>query len=147
MTFQGVFRLDGRFEGEIFESGTLIVGEAAQVKGKIEAATIIIHGLVEGEIEAGTRVEIHGTGRFFGNLLTRSLTVEDGGILDGTCRMEAPSRPGGTRTGFTVHRGRRGTAGLTVITSRQGGSPEWRVGEFAVMRQPGRNPRSMKMGC
>ena len=90
MTFQGVFRLDGRFEGEIFESGTLIVGEAAQVKGKIEAATIIIHGLVEGEIEAGTRVEIHGTGRFFGNLLTRSLTVEDGGILDGTCRMEPP---------------------------------------------------------
>ena len=94
MTFQGVFRPDGRFEGEIFESGTLIVGEAAQVKGKIEAATIIIHGLVEGEIEAGTRVEIHGTGRFFGNLLTRSLTVEDGGILDGTCRMEAPAQPG-----------------------------------------------------
>jgi cytoskeletal protein CcmA (bactofilin family) len=94
MTFRGVFRLDGRFDGEIFESGTLIVGEAARVKGKIEAGTIVIHGLVEGEIEAGKRVEIHSTGRFYGTLLTRSLTVEDGGILDGTCRMEAPAQPG-----------------------------------------------------
>ena len=36
MTFEGVFRLDGKFEGEIFESGTLIVGETAIIKGKIE---------------------------------------------------------------------------------------------------------------
>ncbi len=35
MTFQGVFRLEGRFEGEIFESGTLIVGESALIKGKV----------------------------------------------------------------------------------------------------------------
>jgi cytoskeletal protein CcmA (bactofilin family) len=94
MTFRGVFRLDGRFDGEIFESGTLIVGEDAQVKGKIEAGTIVIHGLVEGEVVAGKRVEIHSTGRFYGTLLTRSLVVSDGGILDGTCRMEPPPQTG-----------------------------------------------------
>ena len=52
MTFEGVFRLDGKFEGEIFESGTLIVGETAVVKGKIGVNTIIINGLVEGEVHA-----------------------------------------------------------------------------------------------
>jgi cytoskeletal protein CcmA (bactofilin family) len=88
MTFEGIFRLDGRFEGEIFESGTLIVGETAVVKGKIEANTIVINGHVEGEVFAKARVEIHPTGKFFGNLLTPILTINEGGIFDGHCKME-----------------------------------------------------------
>ncbi len=88
MTFEGIFRLDGKFEGEIFESGTLIVGETAVVKGKIEADTIIINGHVEGDVCAKGRVEIHPTGKFNGNLLTPILTVDEGGFFDGHCKME-----------------------------------------------------------
>jgi cytoskeletal protein CcmA (bactofilin family) len=88
MTFEGVFRLDGKFEGEIFESGTLIVGEKAMVKGKIALNTIIINGLVEGDIYAKTRVEIHSTGKVAGNLFTPILTINEGGIFDGHCKME-----------------------------------------------------------
>ena len=88
MTFEGVFRLEGKFEGEIFESGTLIVGETAAVKGKIGVSTIIINGLVEGEVYARERVEIDSTGKFYGNLLTPALVVQEGGILEGHCRME-----------------------------------------------------------
>ncbi len=88
MTFEGIFRLDGKFEGEIFESGTLIVGETAVVKGKIEAETIVINGHVEGEVCAKGRVEIHHTGKFYGNLLTPILTVDEGGFFDGNCKME-----------------------------------------------------------
>jgi cytoskeletal protein CcmA (bactofilin family) len=87
MTFQGVFRLEGKFQGEIFESGTLIVGESAFVKGKIDVHTIIIHGRVEGDIHAMGRVEIDSVGKFYGNLLTPSLTVNEGGILEGYCKM------------------------------------------------------------
>jgi cytoskeletal protein CcmA (bactofilin family) len=88
MTFQGIFRLEGRFEGEIFESGTLIVGETAVVKGKIEANTIVINGHVEGEVVAKGRVEIHPTGKLYGNLVTPILAVNEGGIFDGNCKME-----------------------------------------------------------
>jgi cytoskeletal protein CcmA (bactofilin family) len=88
MSFEGVFRLEGRFEGEIFESGTLIIGETAVVKGKIEAHTIIINGHVEGEIHAKDRVEIHPTGKFYGNLLTPVFTINEGGFFDGQCKME-----------------------------------------------------------
>ncbi|MFB3885242.1 MAG: polymer-forming cytoskeletal protein [Thermodesulfobacteriota bacterium] len=88
MTFEGVFRLDGKFEGEIFESGTLVVGESAVVKGKVEAHTIVVNGRVEGEACAKERVEIHSTGRFNGNLLTPILTIEEGGFFDGHCKME-----------------------------------------------------------
>ncbi len=88
MTFEGVFRLDGKFEGEIFESGTLIVGETATIKGKVGLDTIIINGLVEGDVHARTRVEIHSTGKVYGTVLTPILTINEGGILEGHCKME-----------------------------------------------------------
>jgi cytoskeletal protein CcmA (bactofilin family) len=93
MTFEGVFRLDGKFEGEIFESGTLIVGETAVVKGKIGVKTLVINGLVEGEVQAKGRVEIHSTGQLHGNLSTPIITIAEGGIFDGNCKMEGkPSK-------------------------------------------------------
>ena len=93
MTFEGVFRLDGKFEGEIFESGTLIVGETATIKGKVGLDTIVINGLVEGDVHARTRVEIHSTGKVHGTLFTPVLTINEGGIFEGHCKMEgAPDR-------------------------------------------------------
>jgi cytoskeletal protein CcmA (bactofilin family) len=88
MTFEGVFRLEGRFGGEIFESGTLIVGETAAIKGKIGVNTIIINGHVEGEVYAKERVEIDSTGKFNGDLFTPTLVIKEGGILEGHCRMQ-----------------------------------------------------------
>jgi cytoskeletal protein CcmA (bactofilin family) len=88
MTFEGVFRLDGRFEGQIFDSGTLIVGETAVVKGKIGVNSIIINGLLEGEVNAKGRTEIHSTGKFYGNIVTPVLTINEGGIFEGHCKME-----------------------------------------------------------
>ena len=88
MTFEGVFRLDGRFEGQIFDSGALIVGETAVVKGKIGVNSIIINGLLEGEVNAKGRTEIHSTGKFYGNIVTPVLTINEGGIFEGHCKME-----------------------------------------------------------
>jgi len=88
MTFQGMFRMEGKFEGEFFESGTLIVGETAVVKGKIGVNTIVIYGLVEGEVHTKGRVEIHPKGKLHGNLFTPILVIEEGGIFEGNCKME-----------------------------------------------------------
>ena len=88
MTFEGVFRLDGRFEGEIFDSGTLIVGETASVKGKVGLNTIVVNGVVEGEVYAKTRVEIHSMGKVYGSLSTPTLMINEGGIFEGGCKME-----------------------------------------------------------
>ena len=93
MTFQGVFRLDGKFQGEIFESGNLVVGESAVVKGKVSVQTMVIHGVVEGEVHAKARVEIQATGKFSGNLFTPVLLIQEGGIFEGNCKMkQAPDK-------------------------------------------------------
>ena len=88
MTFEGEFRFDGKFEGEMFGGGTLIVGETAVVKGKIRVNTIVINGLVEGEVSAKRVVEIHSTGKLYGTLVTSILTIIEGGILEGDCKMD-----------------------------------------------------------
>jgi cytoskeletal protein CcmA (bactofilin family) len=88
ITFQGDVRIEGKFEGEVFVRKALIVGETAALKGKIRVHTILIHGLVEGEVDAKERVEIYPTGKFYGTLFTPILTISEGGILDGNCKME-----------------------------------------------------------
>ena len=65
----------------------MIVGETAVVKGTVRVHSIIVNGLVEGEIQAKARIEIHATGRVFGNLLTPSLSVNEGAVFEGYCKM------------------------------------------------------------
>jgi cytoskeletal protein CcmA (bactofilin family) len=94
MTFEGVFRVDGKVEGEIFRSGTLIMSETAVIKGKVEVDALILNGIVEGEVNARERVEIHSRGKLYGTILTPVLVIEDGGIFEGNCKMGSKSDNG-----------------------------------------------------
>ena len=87
LTLEGVFRLDGRVEGEIFHKGTLIMSETAIIKGKVEVSALILNGTVEGEVNAKERVEIHSRGRLFGTIFTPVLVIQDGGVFEGNCKM------------------------------------------------------------
>ena len=87
LTLEGVFRLDGKVQGEIFHNGTLIMSETAIVKGKVEVSTLILNGMVEGEVNAKERIEIHAKGRLFGSISTPVLVIQDGGVFEGNCKM------------------------------------------------------------
>lgn len=88
---EGIFRLDGKMEGEIFHSGTLIIGETAFIKGKMEVNVLTLNGEVEGEVSAKERVEIHSRGKLYGTLSTPILVIQEGGIFEGNCKMVAKS--------------------------------------------------------
>ncbi len=89
MTFEGVVRVDGSFEGEIVRDDTLIIGEGAEVRAELDVATVVIYGLVYGNIRASNCVELHTPGRLVGNIISPSLVVERGAVFDGSCRMGA----------------------------------------------------------
>jgi len=88
MTFEGLFRLDGKFNGEIFSGDSLIIGETGEVHAEITVNTLIVKGKLEGSITAKTRVEIHPPGKILGDIQTPVLVIEEGAIFDGHCRME-----------------------------------------------------------
>ena len=94
LCFQGTVRIGGSFRGEIFTPDTLVISEGARVNGQIEAGVVIISGEVNGTVRAKHRVEIHRPAIFRGDILTPSLSVDEGVIFEGSSKMaHTPSVP------------------------------------------------------
>lgn len=87
LTFEGTVRIDGKLEGEIFTKDTLVIGEAAQLSASIHAGVVEISGTVHGNITAERKIDIHTSGRLYGNMSTPSLVIEEGVLFEGNCTM------------------------------------------------------------
>jgi cytoskeletal protein CcmA (bactofilin family) len=86
--FQDRLQVDGKVNGKLFsEKGTLIIGETGKIEGQIDVGTCVIHGLINGDLKARAKVEIHRTGKLHGDVITPALTVEEGSIFNGAIRM------------------------------------------------------------
>jgi len=88
-SFTGAVRIDGKFSGEIFSSGTLIVGESAVINSKVHVGDMILSGEVHGDIVAVNKIEINVPGKLFGNIQTPKLVIKEGVIFEGNCTMRA----------------------------------------------------------
>ena len=88
MVFECMARLDGKFEGEIFSRDILTVGENAVINAEINIDTLVVDGKVNGNISAGSKIEINSTGRVYGNITAPALVIKEGGLFDGTCKMD-----------------------------------------------------------
>ena len=87
LSFEGTVRIDGKLEGEVYTKDTLVVGETAAVNASIKAGTVIISGTIKGDVIAEKKVEIHSSGRLFGNIQTPVLSIEEGVVFEGNCSM------------------------------------------------------------
>jgi cytoskeletal protein CcmA (bactofilin family) len=94
LTFEGQVRIDGKFSGQIFTKDVLVIGDGARVNAEINAGTVIVNGVVEGNIRATQTIELHQPGRIKGNMETPSLSMDKGVIFEGSCKMEALSKGG-----------------------------------------------------
>jgi cytoskeletal protein CcmA (bactofilin family) len=87
LTFRGTVRVNGRFSGEIFSDGVLIIGEGAEVHARVEAGSVIINGVVRGQIIAQDRIEMNNPAQVQGDIQARTLVIEEGVVFEGNCRM------------------------------------------------------------
>jgi len=88
MIFEGLVRLDGKFDGEVFSEDVLIIGETAVIKAGISVGTLIVDGEVRGNVSATSKIEIHSTSKLYGNITTPALVIQEDGLFDGSCKME-----------------------------------------------------------
>lgn len=85
--FKGIANLDCKFSGEIFsEEGTLIVGEEADITGKVEVKNLVNKGKIEGEIKTD-KLENFTPGKIIGKIITNTIFIQNGAIFDGECSM------------------------------------------------------------
>lgn len=83
LCFNGIIRLDGRLQGEIISSGTLVVEESAVIIGDILVENIVLSGTVYGNIRASKHVQLNATAKVFGNIDYGELSIE-GAVHEGS---------------------------------------------------------------
>jgi len=109
LSFEGVVRIDGVFQGEIYSQDHLIIGDGAMVEGNIHIGKIEIGGNFKGNIVAREKISIHSTGRVQGSIQTREIEVHLGGVVDGNIEMsslrEAVQSPRESLIEFNLPRG------------------------------------------
>ena len=91
LIFNGSVRIDGKFQGEIFGQGSLVVGQGAMVQANIAVKSVYISGDVQGNIEVNEKINIHSTGRFLGDVRTPVFIMEEGAFFDGVSHMAEAS--------------------------------------------------------
>ena len=80
--------ISGQFEGTVnVQDHTLTVGPEGKVKAEIQAARVVIHGSVTGNISVRERIEIHKTGQVVGDLVAPGIAIEDGAYFKGSIEI------------------------------------------------------------
>jgi cytoskeletal protein CcmA (bactofilin family) len=86
--------LDGRLEGDVdLPENRLTIGPSGHLQGRARAREIVIHGTVQGNLEASERVEIKKNSRVIGDLKAQRPVIEDEAYFKGnveTVRVDPP---------------------------------------------------------
>ncbi len=85
--YEGNVQIDGRLEGTIHTKGTLVIGDRAVVKAKIEAGTVICKGKIQGDVVAQESIKLLSPGLIDGTMSAPRLSVENGGVFNGKVSM------------------------------------------------------------
>ena len=91
LSFNAPTRIDGTLRGEVRATELLVIGEGGFVDGTVRAQKLVVLGKMRGDVRGADQVEIGPGGQLTGTIETRSLVVQEGGQLDGDCRIQ-PAR-------------------------------------------------------
>ena len=84
---RGSLRIDGRFEGQALLVDQLQIGPKGKVKTNIIATSVVVEGMIVGNISATRRILLLSTARVLGDIKTPELIIQNGTILRGNCTI------------------------------------------------------------
>jgi len=103
--FEGNLRVDGYAKGPLRSlTGTLILGEAAEVVSDVVVATAIIDGCLLGDVYATERVELLSHAKVKGNIDAPAIVIQPGAVFEGECyfRQSPANAANGDKDGEVV---------------------------------------------
>ena len=88
--------IEGKVEGKINLTGyNVTIGETGRVAAEVHAKSIVIAGLVHGNVVAGDKVEVAATGTMMGDIRASRVVLIDGCRFKGSIDMESKSAASG----------------------------------------------------
>lgn len=90
----GTVRIEGKVEGSIRATKSVVIGKGGSVAGDIETQDVVIAGTVTGTVSGASRVELQETCKVEGDIRSRRVKLDEGGRVEGRLLMgtEAASR-------------------------------------------------------
>ena len=83
LSTDGTLRVDGRIEGSIHRTDTMIIGDGACVVGDVEARDVVIGGELTGNLRVTGRVEVQQSGIVRGDIHAAAVMLAEGGKVHG----------------------------------------------------------------
>lgn len=81
----GSLKIDGKFEGKSLQAEQLYIGTSGKIKTNVVANSVIVEGVIIGNITARNRVMLLPTAKIYGDIKTPELIIQNGVILEGRC--------------------------------------------------------------
>ena len=85
----GSLRIDGQIKGQINADGDVALSPQSQVEADIRAQNVSVAGRFKGNIVVKGKAQLARGGRVDGNITSKSLVIEEGGIFHGQSIMDA----------------------------------------------------------
>lgn len=80
-------RISGTVDGEVHAESKCIVSESGLVKGDLVTKEADIAGTIQGELKVSNRLILRASAKITGDIQTKTLMVEEGAHIDGSCKM------------------------------------------------------------
>lgn len=74
----GPIRIDGKLEGDLVCAADAVIGRSAAIKGALQVSSVIVEGVVQGNITAKDKIDMKSTAKVHGDISAKRLAVEDG---------------------------------------------------------------------
>ena len=81
----GFIRIDGDIDGSLETDGNVIIGENARIRGDLTAKSVIIGGIIKGNIKANESVKILAEAAVIGDVISRKVQVDGSALIHGHC--------------------------------------------------------------
>lgn len=85
LKLEGFTRVDGDIYGNLETTGKLIIGENARIRGSLTAKSVIVIGIVEGDILAPDGVHLFSSAVVLGDVISRKIKAEEKVVIEGYC--------------------------------------------------------------
>jgi cytoskeletal protein CcmA (bactofilin family) len=86
-------RIQGNARGSIESRQYIFVEGGAEVEAELSAEDITVAGSFNGKIECRRRLEVTSSGKVQGQVQTKLLVVQEGGLIDGELKMQGADQP------------------------------------------------------
>ena len=85
LKLEGFTRVDGDIYGNLETTGKLIIGENARIRGSLTAKSVIVIGIVEGDILAPEGIHLFSNAVVLGDVISRKVKAEENVVIEGYC--------------------------------------------------------------